>query len=538
MEMDLRDRRDRAGFALRGGWQRVLGVGMLAAGMVTVLLSVGARNGAPVAAVAGNDVLHLADCRHSSAEATIWAIADPEPLAVECYSEGDGLISRLANWFTEDFIDGIGTSINVDGHGRTTASWSDGTNRLKVRIEGEVEFGDDDRTIERISRGGFVAIMEKKAGVKTELEVEPDGDGAFAYDYRVNDKRMEFDAGAQKWLGNVLVDIIRKTGIGAEKRANRILDKDGVPGLLDEVRLVPSDYVMRIFLGAALQRRDLTTGKCSSILEAAGELMDSDYEKAELLIEIADHRSWNSSLVGDYVEVAATMESDYETRRALSAIELDETVSQEVLDRLLVVASRMESDYEKSELLITLAPYCGQSQRLSEVYVQAVVDIDSDYEARRALSQLDFRGGMPPSALVTILSVAGRFGSDYEKAELLIEMAPYCHESDRAVDAYMNAASTLDSDYETGRVLSAFTDSEELGEYAALAVIDVVGQMSSSYEQSGALRGLAPHCRGNNRLEEAYLDAVDAVDSDYERDNLFSEFYREGREARRRSGSY
>jgi hypothetical protein len=340
------------GLALRGGWHRILGMGMLAAGLALVVLSAAGGQSNALSPVPSVTVLHLADCRPGSPVAPVIAIAGGDWDDGECESNKEGIVTRLANWFTDDFIDGIGTSISVDGDGRTTASWSNGKDRLKIRIEGKVEFGDDDRTISNISRGGYVAIQEKRHGVKTELEIEPDGDGGFEYDYRVNGKRMTFDEAGRNWLGDVLLDVIRKTGVGAEARANRILDRDGVAGLLDEVRMVESDYVMRIFVGAALERPDLTSADC---------------EKAELLLEVADHRSWNSSLVGDYVAVAATMSSDYETRRALSAIELDEDTSQDVIDQLLRVAARMNSDYEKSELLISLAPSCERSQRLMEM---------------------------------------------------------------------------------------------------------------------------------------------------------------------------
>lgn len=514
-------------------WRRVVGVGLVAAGLALVGVSLaGSRTDDQTVRCTGS-VFHLADCRPGSPVAYAYAIA---PADEDDRVERGGVLTRLADWFTEDVLSGIGTSINTDGRGYTSATWSDGRNRLKVRIEGDVEFNEDDRGIKSISRGGYVAIQEKRGPKKTEIEIESGRGGELSYDYRVNGKRQPFDESAREWLGDVLLQLMRRTGIGAESRAARIYERDGMEGLLSEVRLIEGDYVRRLYLGAALKRPDLSSAECSAIVREAGALLDSDYEKAELLLGAARHRHWDSKWAGEYVRAASTIKSDYEARRALSAIELDAQMDQEVMDALLAVAARMKSDYETAELLIALAPSCRESERLSAMYVEAAADIRSDYEARRALSKMDWRGPIPVDAVVAMCRVAGRFGSGYEAAELLLELAPYAHEDDRAVDAFMDAVIRIRSDYEKSRVLVRFASERTLREYATLAAIDATDAISSAYEKSNALRKLVTHCRGNEKLEDAYLDAVDAIRSDYERDNLFSEFYRGERASKRGRG--
>jgi len=445
----------------------------------------------------------------------------------------DGVLSQIAEWFTDDVMNGRGTTISTDGFGRTTASWSDGVNKLKVRIDGEVVFGDDDRSIRRISNGGRLAIWEKRGSDSKELRVSVGSDTQLEYEYKVNGKETAFDASGEAWLADVLVDIIRKTGIGAEERANRILDREGLNGILEEIQLVESDYVIRIYLGTALSRPDLSTDDCASILREAALAMDSDYEKAELLLSVARHGSWNSSLAEEYVGVASTMESDYEIRRSLASIDLDENTEQGVIDLVLQVAARMESDYEIAELLTGLAPSCNGSVRLSEMYVTAASGIESDYEARRALTALNWRKGLSANTVIGALKIAGGLDSDYEAAELLIELAPYSAENDRTAAAFMTAVRNVHSDYEAARSLGEFAESDVLDEPTTLAALDAAKGISSSYEQAGVLRKMYRHCRGNDALEDAYLDAIDTIDADYERETLISEFYRGDREARR-----
>ncbi len=449
------------------------------------------------------------------------------------YASKPGVIERFVDWLSDDLVNGKGVSISQNGFGQTMASWSDGQNRLKVKIDGEVEFGDDDRTIQRLSRSGSFSIWEKSGGRTTRLEVEADRNGELTYEFEVNGQEIPFDEKAEAWLAEAILDVIRKTGIGAEERANRILDREGIDGLIDEVQFVENDFVIRAFLGAALRRDDLSARDCSEILKEVALSMDSDYEKAELLIELASHQSWSAELSADYVDVTTTMESDYEIRRALSELDIDDDVDKSALDALLQVAARMESDYETAELLMSFAPKCRDSERLSELYVNAVLGIDSDYEARRALLALDWDQNMPSAAILGALKVAARLESDYEAAELLSELARHACQDLNSVHAFMAAATEIDSDYELGRSLGSFAECRSLSDDAVVSLLTAAGSMSSSYEQANVLRKTLRHCEGNASLEDAFLTTVDRVDSDYERDRLYSEFYKQGREARR-----
>ncbi|HWO57908.1 MAG TPA: hypothetical protein VNN55_10125 [bacterium] len=461
--------------------------------------------------------------------ATSASAADNRP----SFCDGDGLLARFAEWVSVDVFDGRGTSVTTDGFGRTTATWSDGTNKLKVRIEGTVKFGEDDRTIDDLSKSGRILIWEKRDSRVTELDVRADRQGDLDYEYNVDGRERPFDDAGRAWLATVLVDLIRKTGIGAEERANRILDRDGVPGLIAEVAHVESDYVLRRFVGEAFKRPALTAAECSDILEVAAMRMESDYEKAELLLTVAEHRNWDPSLTADYVAVASTMDSDYEIRRALSAIELDAKDGPEVMNAVLQIAARMESDYETAELLISFAPQCTGSERLMPMYVDAAAGIESGYEARRALTALDWRSDPPVEAVVGALRIAARMESDYEAAELLGELVPQSRDGAAATNAFMSAVAAIESDYDAARALTGFTDTPHLNAAATRAALAAARGISSSYEQGGVLRSLLPHCRGDEALEDEFLAAADDVDGDYEREQLYSEFYRADREARR-----
>jgi hypothetical protein len=443
------------------------------------------------------------------------------------------LLGRVVDWASSPFnMDGKGLIISTEDDGEMSILWSDGRDRLKVKMDGKVRFSDDDRSIKSISRRGYLAIQEKRGGYEREVSVEPDHDGILEYDYYEEGKRREFDPDAQEWLADVLIDVIRNTGIGAEARAQRILDERGVAGLLAEIDEIESDYVQRTYFSAALDSEDLTTDQYAEILSAVEKNVDSDYEKAEILIDMADRVSENSTLIEAYVDVVATIDSDYETRRALSAVSIGNNVDATVIDAVLEIAADMDSDYEKAELLIEMAPYCLARRTLQQSYVDAVVDVDSDYEARRILTALSLEGEVAPNIVQTVLGIASRFDSDYEMAELLTDMAPYIAEHPGVQDTYLGAVSRIDSDYETKRTLKGFIDVAEMTDNRILAILEVVRSMGSSYEQSEVLKDLVDYCRGNDTLEDAFLDVVESLDSDYEIDQLYRHLYRRDRHTR------
>lgn len=466
-----------------------------------------------------------------SAEAVAVSVSDKD--APEPRIGREGFISRMIDWAANPFnMSGNGLMITGDDGGETSILWSDGRNKIKVKMDGEVKFTDDDRGIASISRRGYFALWERHGSKTRELTVEPGRGGDLEYKYYEDDQNRPFDDDAKEWFADILIDVIRNTGVGAEERANRILHKDGVAAVLEEIEMIDSDYVQRIYFNAILDNADLDQSEYGRILQLVGQEVDSDYEKAEILIDMADRVSENSTLVHDYVEVVATMDSDYETRRALSAVALDRNADPEVVDAVLAIATDMDSDYEKAELLISMAPHCASERTLQQSYVNAVIDVDSDYEARRILTSLVLDEDVNENVVQTVLGIVARFDSDYETAEMLINTAPYIASHENAQDTYLQAISHIDSDYERRRALMAFIKVASMTNNRVLMTLRVVEEMDSDYEKGQILKELAQYCRGISEMEDAFIDVVETLDSDYEIEKLYTYLYRRDRGSR------
>ncbi|MGH7550619.1 MAG: M56 family metallopeptidase [Gemmatimonadota bacterium] len=84
---------------------------------------------------------------------------------------------------------------------------------LRIRIEGEVEWGDG--TISSISPGGRVEIHDRRQSPERKLVVEPGPEGELGFDYEVDGRPHGFDAAGREWLEG-MIERIRKADESGE----------------------------------------------------------------------------------------------------------------------------------------------------------------------------------------------------------------------------------------------------------------------------------------------------------------------------------
>ena len=452
-----------------------------------------------------------------SENAVAWASAEADE-----DDDESGVAQKTTRW-AKGVVDAFsnGTSIISDGGGNTTYSWSDGRHKLQVRSRGDVRISDDDQTIESISRRGYLVIFERIGRDERELEVEPDDDGNIQYSYFVDGRRADFDDEAKKWYGEVLLTVIRNTGWNAENRVERIYKKNGTAGVLDEIELINGSYSKRTYYQILMDVAELSAADYERIIRQAEKEIDSDYEKAELLISLSDNIKDNAELIPVFVDVIATIDSDYETRRVLSTISFDHSTDRKVISAVLNIGDRMDSDYEKAELLIDLAEFTENDPELQVEYVEALRGMDSDYETRRVLTELIQAGPLTAKVVDEILDIARvAIDSDYEKAELLIDMADRTETDPKLHDKVMDAVSTIDSDYESRRVIQSWGVDCRKNKKMLMPLLGAADHIDSDYECAELLIDVAECLSDDIAAFQYYLDVAGKVSSGYEKGRI------------------
>ena len=407
--------------------------------------------------------------------------------------------------------------INSDnGSKRWVVQWSDGDCSYEMEARGEVKFNRDVTDIESISSGGSFTLEQHIGDDTKRLVVRPGSGGTLERTYSENGARHEFDAGARAWLAAALVALDRQTGFAVDQRVPALLERGGVDAVLQEVKLVSTDYARRRYYTKLLSMRQLDRAQIKRVVEQAGADMSSDYELAELLVAVSKLDAFSDDSHPAFVAAAKKIDSDYERRRALNALLQRDRLAPTTVQALLDAASTINSDYELAELLIDVSKRYAINDQTRPTYVKAIGSIKSDYEHRRVLSAIVAGGGLTPAVNRTLLQDAARIQSDYELAEFLILMGKNGGLDASTRDAYFAAADKIGSDYEHRRALMPLVSRELLTKDLAKSVLASAAKIDSDYECSELLIAIANAITIDDELRPAFEKAADTIQGEYE----------------------
>lgn len=342
--------------------------------------------------------------------------------------------------------------------GKNTWTWinADDSKKIEVKVENKVEFNEDYSDVAAIPVDGALRIIDSRGARTFRLAITRDGSGQLRRDYSVDGTIRSFDAEGQAWLRTVLLEAVREGGLDARVRAQRILKQRGAHGLTEEITYLKGDYVRRIYFEELLQAPGVSTQDLRAAIRNAANTISSDYERAQMLLQVAPAFLTNQSLVPDYFEATSRIKSGYEHARVLSGVLKRTDLSKNVLIAIAQSAAAIDSDYEKASLLIKGADrYQGDLSSRME-WLHAVRTIGSDYEHHRALSGALKPNAISIEAISDLVRSAARMKSDYEKASFLIEAMSLYRGDAQLRAAILDTARTIGSEYERGRVQKRF----------------------------------------------------------------------------------
>jgi len=407
--------------------------------------------------------------------------------------------------------------INSDNGSKSwVVRWSDGNCSYDMEARGEVKFNRDVTDIESISNGGSFTLEQHIGDDTKRLVVRPGNDGTLERSYSENGARHEFDAAAREWFAAALIALDRQTGFAVDQRVPALLERGGVDAVLQEVKLVETDYARRRYYTKLLSMRQLDRTQVKRVVEQAGADMSSDYELAELLVAVSKLDAFGDDSHPAFVAAAKKIDSDYERRRALTALLQRDRLAPSTVQALLDAASTIKSDYELAELLIDVSKRYAISDQTRPTYIKALGSIKSDYEHRRVLSAIVAGGGLTPAVNRTLLQDAARIQSDYELAEFLILMGKNGGLDASTRDAYFAAADNIKSDYEHRRALMPLVTRELLTKDLAKSVLASAAKIDSDYECSELLVAIANAITIDDELRPAFEKAADTIQGEYE----------------------
>ena len=270
--------------------------------------------------------------------------------------------------------------------------WSDDGWKRRVEVYGKAEFKDDYSDVSSLSADGLVTLEEVHNRESRRLEVRRDPGGQLVRRYFLNGELRPLDENGRKWIAELLLTAVRQGAFDVENRVKTIMAQRGVGGVIDEIALIKGDYAKRIYFEAVLKNPNLNRADIPKVIEAIGNQLSSDYEKAGIAKNTSDVFLADSKLTTVFFRAVATIKSDYEHRGVLSSILKRSNLSEHVLSEMLQSATAISSDYEKATFLLEAANLYAADARLRSAFLKTVDTIKSDHERGRVLSALLKKG--------------------------------------------------------------------------------------------------------------------------------------------------
>lgn len=414
------------------------------------------------------------------------------------------------------------SSHNHEGDGDVvTISVTTGNCAISFDGDGKFTFNDDFTDIATVASGGRVSIAVDYGAHDRRLTVQRGSNGNLERVYKVDGTVQPFDAEAKAWLAETLTFMFRRSGFMAEERARWILNTKGIQGLIDELGELSGDYTRRIYYEAAVKSGKLDEAGYERIVTMAGQTIDSDYELAELLIEVSKTQPLTDKMQAGFVTAAKTIESDYERHRVLSAALSRPGLTPAMQAGMLDAATGIDSDYELATLLIELNKARPIDEAVRPAFFKAANTLESDYEHGRVLDAVVKRTGTSKAMLADVLASAKSIDSDYELAQLLSEIGASYALDDTLRPPFFAAASTLDSDYEHGRTLLSVVGAKDVPRPVTLAVLESAKGISSDNQLADVLIAVIQKVRMDDTIRAAVRADAQSISSQYDRGRVY-----------------
>jgi hypothetical protein len=285
-----------------------------------------------------------------------------------------------------------------------TISITTGNCSITFDGDGKFTFTDDFTDIATLASDGRIVVKVDYGAHDRRLTITRKG-SELERVFKVDGAERPYDAEARAWLKETLTFLFRRTGFMAEERKRWILNK-GIRGLIDEFGQLSGDYTRRIYYQAAVKSGKLDAAGYERLVTLAGQTIDSDYELAELLIEVSKTQPLTERMQAGFVTAAKSISSDYERHRVLSAALSRPGLTPAIQAGILDAAADIASDYELAELLIELNKARPIDEAARPAFFKAANSIESDYEHRRVLDAVVKRTGTSPAMLVDVLTSA------------------------------------------------------------------------------------------------------------------------------------
>lgn len=387
-----------------------------------------------------------------------------------------------------------------------------GISSFNVETRGKFEVTDDDKDIKSMSPDGYLEINKTVFGSKRTIVVTPQGSG-LKKEYYEGRTLVPFEPEGRKWLGEILPEIVRSTTIAAEGRVNRFYRQGGSKAVIDEIRIIESDYV-KVHYANILMSLPLPATEFGAIASQVAESMDSDHYITEFLTKNMVKFLQSREATEAVFTATRNMDSDhYKTEVIKEALERG-PASLENVKIALQATGEMDSDHYKTEVLTSLLKQSNLTDAIISEMVNTTKLMESDHYKTVVLKKALAKPGLSSVSFQRTLESVKNMSSDHYRTEVLTSLL----QNNLPVDVQtilVLATSSIDSDHYMNVVGKKILQTQTLSDDAFQNLLEVMNAHKSDYYASEFLRAASeiPNLSKRNML--AILNGTGSIDSDH-----------------------
>lgn len=382
-------------------------------------------------------------------------------------------------------------SYTIDG---VTArhTWTDGTttvfedssieSRRQVRVEGEVDLGEDGSDLRLLGSGASFAVREEADGRTRLLEASRSDDGSTRFRYSEDGTRTEYGEEARAWFAGVVADLHRETWVGAEARAARLMASGRVEAVVAAAGQTESGTAVGIYFEAALGSPDLEPADAVRLVETAEGLVTSSSSMQGLLERAAAFAPQDDALTRAVLSAAERVSSSHSQGEVLEAVV--PRLSAATAADFYRAAGTISSTSTRESVLVASLDSPLPTPVLTPGYLEAAGGISSSHSQGKALAALWARGGLDEAGRLGWATSAGLVSSTSTRQELFVEFFRGCPDDEAALRAALEAVGAISSSHAQGACLEAFLARPSLSKELLRAAEPVIRGISSTSTRS------------------------------------------------------
>ncbi len=414
------------------------------------------------------------------------------------------------------------SSYEMNRHGDSSIDWHwrDGLSARDLRIQGTVEFTDDESDIKSISPGGWFSLEESHGFASRRYQAASDSSGQLTRKYLVDGRETPLDEQGRAWLRATLPEILREGGFDVPGRVRRIMRQGGSAAVLTEIQKIRGNGSKRRYIQELVPIGNLSADQYQTVLRTVRG-MGSDGDKASLLIFLGRYTMKDN--LRDYAfDAVSTINSSGDRRRVLLSLAQDDP-SRATLTAVARSTEGINSDGDKAAVLVELAAHYRGNEDMRRPYFRTASTINSSGDRARVLMAVIGAAGEHRDTLADALRATAGIPSDGDKARVLVHAAAYWKDDDAVRRAYFEAANSVNSAGDHARILNAVLGRSGVTDATLLDSVQSAGRINSDGDKARVLLAILQRPGASTEVLIATVQAAAHLNSDGEKGRVLLE---------------